>query len=65
MDLEENQLTLNIPKNTIKIYFGEELNGVQVEFTENVSFIKRLKWWLFSKAFPLRYEWINQENGSE
>ena len=54
--------TINIPKPNIELRSGDCTMGMVLPFGEKKDIIHRLKWWMFCKVFPFRYEWIESED---
>ena len=53
---------INIPKPNIELRSGDCTMGMVLPFIEKKDIIHRLKWWMFCKVFPFRYEWIESED---
>lgn len=45
------------PEPNMQIRFGDD-PGLVIPIRVSYTLTTRLKWWLFSKVFPVRYEWL-------
>lgn len=56
-----NKSNPNITPN-IRVWIGEPLSKIVLEFRENDNIICRLKWRIFCIMFPIKYKWIKGDD---
>jgi hypothetical protein len=50
------------PNFNFTFWFGDNENTLQINLNQKKSLKNRIKWWLFSKLFPVNHRWWKDES---